>query len=47
MAEQQHLGDLNAMDNTDYALLRTYVEELIYIWQEAKLRPSEFNPTRK
>ena len=23
---------------------RIYVEELIYKWQEAKVRPSEFNP---
>jgi hypothetical protein len=44
VAEQQHLGDLNAMDSTDYARLRTYIEELIYKWQEAKVRPSESNP---
>ena len=41
VAEQQHLGDLNAMESTDYARLRTYVEGLIYKWQEAKVRPSE------
>jgi hypothetical protein len=26
------------------ARLRIYVEELIYKWQEAKVRPSESNP---
>jgi hypothetical protein len=44
VAEQQHLGDLNAMESTDYARLRIYVEGLIYKWQEAKVRPSESNP---
>ena len=44
VAEKQHLGDLNAMESTDYARLRIYVEELIYKWQEAKVRPSESNP---
>jgi hypothetical protein len=44
VAEQQHLGDLNAMESTDYARLRIYVEELIYKWQEEKVRPSESNP---
>ena len=44
VAKQQHLGDLNAMKSTDYARLRTYVEELIYKWQEANVRPSESNP---
>jgi hypothetical protein len=44
VADQQHLGDLNAMESTDYARLRIYVEELIYEWQEAKVRPSESNP---
>ena len=44
VAEQQHLGDLNAMESTDYARLRIYVEELIYKWQEAKVRRSESNP---
>jgi hypothetical protein len=29
VAKQQHLGDLSAMESTDYARLRTYVEELI------------------
>ena len=44
VAEQQHLGELNAMESPDYARLRTYVEELIYKWQEAKVRRSESNP---
>jgi hypothetical protein len=44
VAKQQHLGELNAMESTDYARLRIYVEELIYKWQEAKIRPSESNP---
>jgi hypothetical protein len=26
VTEQQHLGDLNAMQSTDYARLQTYVE---------------------
>ena len=44
VAKQQHLGDLSAMESTDFARLRTYVEELIYKWQEAKIRPSGSNP---
>jgi hypothetical protein len=44
VAEQQHLGDLNVMKSTDYVRLRIYVEELIYKWQEAKVRPSGSNP---
>ena len=32
------------MESTDYARLRIYVEQLIYKWQEAKVRPSESNP---
>jgi hypothetical protein len=44
VAEQQHLGDVNALDSTDYDRLRIYVEQLIYKWQEAKVRPSESNP---
>ena len=44
VATQQNLGDLNTMESTDYARLRTYVEELIYQWQEAKVRPSGSNP---
>jgi len=30
VAKQQHLGDLDAMETTDYERLRTHVEELIY-----------------
>jgi hypothetical protein len=44
VAKQQHLGDLNKMDSTDYDRLRIYVEELIYRWQEANVRPSLSNP---
>lgn len=44
VAVEQNLGDLNAMENTDYGRLQACVEELIYKWQEAKLRPSESNP---
>jgi hypothetical protein len=44
VAKQQHLGDLSAMESTDYARLRTYVEELIYKWQEARVCPSGSNP---
>jgi hypothetical protein len=32
------------MESTDYARLRTDVEDLIYNWQEAKVRPSGSNP---
>ena len=38
VATQQNLGDLNTMESSDYEL-RTYVEELIYKWQEANVRP--------
>ena len=44
VAEQQRLGDPNAMESTDYARLRAYVEELIYNWQEANVRASPSNP---
>jgi len=44
VAKQQHLGDLNEMDSTDHDRLRIYVEELIYRWQEANVRPSLSNP---
>jgi hypothetical protein len=43
VAKQQGLGDLNAMDSTDYDRLRIYVEELIYKWQEAKVQAPESN----
>jgi hypothetical protein len=32
------------MESTDYGRLQACVEEMIYKWQEAKLRPSESNP---
>jgi hypothetical protein len=44
VATQQNLGDLNTMESSDYARLRTYVEELIYNWQEANVRPAGSNP---
>jgi hypothetical protein len=40
----QHLGDLDAMASTEHDRLRMYVEELIYKWQEANVRPSLSNP---
>jgi hypothetical protein len=40
----QHLGDLDAMASTEQDRLRMYVEELIYKWQEANVRPSLSNP---
>jgi hypothetical protein len=44
LAKRKHLGDLDAMETTDYERLRTHVEELIYEWQEANVRPSLSNP---
>ena len=44
VAAEKNLGDPNAMESTDYARLQACVEELIYTWQEAKLRRSESNP---
>jgi hypothetical protein len=44
VAKQQHLGDLDVMETTDYERLRTHVEELIYAWQEANVHPSLCNP---
>jgi hypothetical protein len=44
VAEQQHLGDMNALESADYDRLRIYVEKLIYTWREAKVRPSESTP---
>ena len=44
MADEQELGDINAMESTDYARLRTYVEELIEKWQEADVDRSGSNP---
>ena len=44
VAAEQDLGDLSSMESTQYARLRMHVEELIYKWQEAKVRPSASNP---
>ena len=41
VAEERHLGDPNAMQTSDYTRLRSYVEELIYEWQEAVVRGAE------
>lgn len=42
--QSSSLGDLNAMESTDYARLRTYLEELIYKWQQANVQSSGSNP---
>ena len=34
------MGDPNAMDAPEYDRLRLYVEQLIFEWQEAKVRRS-------
>jgi hypothetical protein len=44
VADEQELGDVKAMESTDYARLRTYVEELIEKWQEAEVDRSRSNP---
>ena len=44
VAAEQDLGDLSSMESTQYARLRMHVEELIYKWQEAEVRPSTSNP---
>jgi hypothetical protein len=44
VAAEQNLGNLSAMESIDYVRLQACVEELIYKWQETKLRPSESNP---
>ena len=45
VAKQQRLSDLSATESsTDYARLRTYVEELIYKWQEANVQAPGSNP---
>jgi hypothetical protein len=44
VAAEQNLGDLSAMESTDYARLQAFVQELIYKWQEAKLHPPESLP---
>ena len=44
VAAEQNLGDLSSMESTEYARLRSYVEELIYKWQQANVHPSASNP---
>jgi hypothetical protein len=44
VAEEQHLGDINAMESTDYAQLRAYVAELIEKWQEKEVDHPGSNP---
>ena len=44
VAAEQNLGDLSAIDSTEYARLRIYVEELIYKWQETNVHLSASNP---
>ena len=44
VAEELNLGDINAIEGTTYARLRTYVEELIEKWQQANVDRSGSNP---
>ena len=44
MADEQELGDINAMESSDYTRLKTHVEELIEKWQEADVDRSGSNP---
>jgi hypothetical protein len=45
VAEEQGLGDINAMDPTDYDRLRTYAEGLIETFQEEELdEPGQVHP---
>jgi hypothetical protein len=44
VADERELGYINAMESTDYARLRTYVDELIEKWQEADVDRSGSNP---
>ena len=44
VADEEELGDINAMESTDYTRLKTYVEELIEKWQEAEVSHSGSNP---
>jgi len=43
VAEERHLSDPKAMQTSDYTRIRSYVEELIYEWQEAVVRGAEPN----
>jgi hypothetical protein len=38
------IGDINAMEGTSYARVRTYVEELIEKWPQAAVDHSGSNP---
>ena len=38
VAKQHDLGHLDFMESTDHARLRTYVQKLIYEWQEANVQ---------
>ena len=40
---RENLGDLSSMESTQYACCEC-IEELIYKWQEAEVRPSTSNP---
>jgi hypothetical protein len=44
VGEELNLGDINAMEDTAYARLRIYVEELIEKWQRADVDHSGSNP---
>ena len=44
VAEELNLGDINAIEGTTYARLRTYVEERIEKWQQANVDRSGSNP---
>jgi hypothetical protein len=44
VAGELNLGDINAMEGTAYARLRTHVEELIEKWQQADVDHSGSNP---
>jgi hypothetical protein len=44
VAEELNLGDINAMEDTAYARLRSYVEQLIEKWQQADVDHPGSNP---
>jgi len=44
VAKQQQLGDPHGLESTDHARLQSYVEELIYKWQEANVQAPGSNP---
>ena len=43
VAEELNIGNINAMEGTTYARLRTYVEELMEKWQQANVDRSGSN----